>query len=94
MNKKIPHPDPHINCLREISPWVSSGLDLDEPLEHIIETARVSLATNRDIDKEVAEEKFREDLYYRLNVVQIHMPALKQTKEDIPTFAGHFLNIF
>jgi DNA-binding NtrC family response regulator len=42
----------------------------------------------------VAEEKFREDLYYRLNVVQIHTPPLRQMKEDIPLLANHFLDIF
>ena len=55
---------------------------------------RVVSATNRDIDREVVEEKFREDLYYRLNVVQIHMPPLRQIKEDIPRLANHFLDIF
>jgi Nif-specific regulatory protein len=55
---------------------------------------RIISATNRDIAKEVAEEKFREDLYYRLNVVQIHMPALREMKEDIPLLASHFLDIF
>jgi len=55
---------------------------------------RVISATNRAIAKEVAEERFREDLYYRLNVVQIHMPALREMKEDIPLLANHFLDIF
>jgi Nif-specific regulatory protein len=54
---------------------------------------RVISATNRDIAKEVAEERFREDLYYRLDVVQIHMPALREIKEDIPLLADHFLDI-
>jgi Nif-specific regulatory protein len=42
----------------------------------------------------VSEEKFREDLFYRLNVVQINMPALRDRKEDITLLADHFLNIF
>jgi len=54
---------------------------------------RVISATNRDIAQEVAEERFREDLYYRLNVVQIHMPALREIREDIPLLASHFLDI-
>ncbi len=54
---------------------------------------RVISATNRDITQEVAEERFREDLYYRLNVVQIHMPALREIREDIPLLADHFLDI-
>lgn len=55
---------------------------------------RVLSATNRDITKEVAEGKFREDLYYRLNVIQIHMPSLRVRKGDIPILANHFLNVF
>jgi Nif-specific regulatory protein len=54
---------------------------------------RVISATNKDISKEIAEGRFREDLYYRLHVVQIHMPALREMKEDIPLLANHFLNI-
>jgi transcriptional regulator with PAS, ATPase and Fis domain len=55
---------------------------------------RVISATNRDIEKEVEDGNFREDLYYRLNVVKIEMPALKNRKEDIPILAEHFLDIF
>lgn len=54
---------------------------------------RVISATNKDIVQEVAEGRFREDLYYRLNVVQIHMPALRERKTDIPLLANHFLDI-
>jgi len=55
---------------------------------------RVISATNRDILQEILDGRFREDLYYRLNVVQIHMPALREMKEDIARLAEHFLNIF
>jgi Nif-specific regulatory protein len=55
---------------------------------------RVISATNRNIEEDVAEGRFREDLYYRLNVVQIHMPPLRERKEDIPLLAEYFLNIF
>jgi Nif-specific regulatory protein len=55
---------------------------------------RVISATNKDISQEISEKGFREDLYYRLNVVQIHMPALREMKEDIPLLANYFLNTF
>ena len=55
---------------------------------------RVISATNKDIVQEVTEERFREDLYYRLNVVQIRMPALREMKEDVPLLAEHFVNMF
>jgi Nif-specific regulatory protein len=63
-------------------------------LEPIKVDVRVIAATNRDIVKEVSEEKFREDLFYRLNVVQINMPPLRERKEDIPLLAEYFLNVF
>jgi Nif-specific regulatory protein len=55
---------------------------------------RALAATHRDIDREVAEGRFREDLFYRLNVVQIRMPALRERREDIPRLAEHFLGLF
>ncbi len=55
---------------------------------------RIICATNRDILKEVHEGRFREDLYYRMNVVQIKMPPLRERREDVILLAQYFLDIF
>ncbi len=56
--------------------------------------ARVLSATNKNLTQEVAEGNFREDLFYRLNVVQINMPSLRERREDIVLLAEHFLEVF
>jgi two-component system response regulator AtoC len=52
---------------------------------------RIIVATNKDLQKQVEQSKFRDDLYYRLNVINIHMPPLRDRKEDIPSLVEHFL---
>lgn len=54
--------------------------------------ARFVASTNRDLQEEVRNGRFREDLFYRINVVEIHLPSLKEREEDIPLLANHFLN--
>jgi len=55
---------------------------------------RVIAATNKDLRKEVQEGRFRQDLYFRLNVVNLHIPPVRERPEDILPLARHFLNRF
>ncbi|HOF85900.1 MAG TPA: sigma-54 dependent transcriptional regulator [Treponemataceae bacterium] len=55
---------------------------------------RVITATNRDLEKEIAEGRFREDLFYRLNVVRIHVPPLRERKDDLPLMISAFVKEF
>ena len=60
-------------------------------LDEVEADIRIIAATNQDLAKMVAESKFREDLFYRINVIPIHLPPLRERREDIPLLADHFL---
>jgi len=59
--------------------------------EEVQADIRVIAATNQDLNRMVAEGRFREDLYYRINVIQLHLPPLRDRREDVPMLADHFL---
>lgn len=84
-------------------------LDLQSKLLRVLETSefikvgdtksikvnvRIIAATNKDLEEEIKEEKFREDLFYRLNVFTILLPPLRDRKEDIPELANYYLSFF
>lgn len=58
---------------------------------HIPLNIKIIAATNQDLEQMVADGKFRKDLYYRLNVVNIHLPPLRERKEDMPDLLNHFI---
>ena len=77
-----------VKILRVLGERVFERVGGNKPLAADV---RLLAATNRDLGKMVAEGKFREDLYFRLNVVQLHLPPLRDRPEDIPLLALHFL---
>ena len=60
-------------------------------IEPLKANVRIIAATHQNLEELVAENKFREDLFHRLNVIRIHLPTLSERREDIPGLAGHFL---
>jgi len=63
--------------------------------EHqIISDTRIVAATNKNLEELLEKQRFREDLYYRLNVIKIHMPALRERRQDIPLMINYFQNKF
>ena len=77
--------------LRAIQEQEFYPIGAKEPLKVDV---RIVSATNRDLEKEVANKRFREDLYYRLNVVTIKLPPLRARRDDIPVLAEYFLRKF
>lgn len=80
-----------VKLLRVLEERTFERVGGDETIEVDI---RLIAATNRDLRQSVAEGKFREDLYYRLDVVSVQMPPLSERVDDIPILAGHFLKEF
>ncbi|MCD6391116.1 MAG: sigma-54-dependent Fis family transcriptional regulator [Dehalococcoidia bacterium] len=80
-----------VHLLRVLEEKEFTRVGGNEPLRVDV---RVISATNKDLRKAIEKQEFREDLYYRLNVVNIELPPLRERKEDIPLLAEHFLNKF
>ncbi|MEW6202109.1 MAG: sigma-54 dependent transcriptional regulator [bacterium] len=66
---------------------------IGETTPHFVDV-RIVAATNRDLDEEVAAERFRKDLFFRINVFPIHLPPLRERREDIPILVNHFTDTF
>jgi DNA-binding NtrC family response regulator len=81
-------PATQVKILRALDPGVFQRVGGNQTIQADV---RLVAATNKNLEKLVAEGKFRDDLFWRLNVVQIHMPALRERREDIALLAAHFL---
>jgi two-component system response regulator HydG len=80
-----------VHLLRVIEEKEFNRVGGNEPIKVDV---RIISATNRDLKAGMEKGQFREDLYYRLNVVAIHLPPLRERREDIPPLAEHFLRKF
>ncbi len=78
-----------VKLLRALQERECYPLGSNEPISFDV---RVVCATNKDLEKEAREGRFREELLYRINVIGIRLPALRERKDDIPLLANHFLN--
>lgn len=78
-----------VKLLRAIQEQEVTPIGSAQPVQF---DTRIIAATNKDLEYEVAENNFREDLYYRLNVVEINLPPLRDRREDIPLLVKHFIN--
>src|SRR6202008_365402 len=83
--------DMQIKLLRVIQEKEFTPLGSTDPIKVDV---RILAATNADLLQLVKEGKFREDLYYRLNVINIALPALRDRKEDIPPLVEHFFDFY
>ena len=84
-------PKSQIDLLRVLETGQFSRLGGEESLQS---DARIISATNKDIGEMIQDGSFRDDLYYRLNIVPIRVPSLRERREDIPLLADHFLTYF
>jgi len=84
-------PETQIKLLRVIQEKEFTPLGSTDPVKVDV---RILAATNADLHQLVKENKFREDLYYRLNVINVALPALRDRKEDIPPLAEHFFTYY
>ena len=80
-----------VRLLRVLQEQVYEPLGAVEPVEADV---RVVVATHRDLDELVRDGAFREDLFYRINVMRLELPALKERREDIPLLIDHFIGRF
>ncbi|HEX6625738.1 MAG TPA: sigma-54 dependent transcriptional regulator [Pyrinomonadaceae bacterium] len=81
-------PAMQVRLLRAVQEHEVTPLGASTPVQF---DARIISATNRDLEREVAATRFREDLFYRLNIIELHLPPLRERREDIPLLVRHFV---